>query len=132
MTMTDLPQGWELVALGELGDYVNGKAFKPSDWEANGLPIIRIQNLTNAAAPFNYCSGTVEDKYHVRNGDLLISWSATLGAFIWNRGDAILNQHIFRVVVNEERVDKLYLKYAVQSALEELSKRTHGATMRHN
>ncbi len=127
----NLPPGWDLVPLGGLGRYINGRAFKPADWETSGLPIIRIQNLTNVEASFNYFSGSVEDKYYVHSGDLLISWSATLGAFIWDRSDAILNQHIFRVEVNDSRVDKLYLKYAVQSALDELSERTHGATMRH-
>ncbi len=129
--MMHIPKDWELVPLGKLGRYINGMAFKPSDWEKTGLPIIRIQNLTNPNAPFNYYSKPVKERYYVRNGDLLISWSATLGAYLWDRGDAILNQHIFRVEVNEERVDKKFLMYAVKQALDQLQKRTHGATMRH-
>lgn len=127
----ELPDGWQLVPLGQLGKYVNGRAFEPSEWELEGLPIIRIQNLTNPEAPFNYHSKPVEQRYYVHNGDLLISWSATLGSYIWDRGNAILNQHIFRVEVNEQQVDKLYLKYAITAALTELKERTHGSTMRH-
>lgn len=40
-----LPSGWEWVAIGETGEYINGFAFKPSHRESNGLPIVRIQNL---------------------------------------------------------------------------------------
>jgi type I restriction enzyme S subunit len=129
--MPYVPPGWELVPLGELGKYINGRAFKPEDWESSGLPIVRIQNLTDVDSPYNYYSKPVEQRYYIKNGDLLISWSATLGAYIWNRGDAILNQHIFKVEENRERVDKFFLKYAVQYALEELSQHTHGTTMRH-
>jgi type I restriction enzyme S subunit len=129
--MPYVPPGWELVPLGELGNYINGRAFKPEDWDSSGLPIVRIQNLTNADAPYNYYSEPVEQRYYIKTGDLLISWSATLGAYIWDRGDAILNQHIFKVEENRERVDKLFLKYAVEHALEELSQHTHGTTMRH-
>jgi type I restriction enzyme, S subunit len=126
-----LPDNWDLVPLGELGVYINGRAFKPSEWENNGLPIVRIQNLTNPDASFNYYSKPVQDRYYIRNGDLVISWSATLGAYIWNRGDAILNQHIFKVEVNEDRIDRMFLKHAVVTALGKLSDQTHGTTMRH-
>ena len=43
------------------------------------------------------CSEDQPDKYLIENGDLLVSWSGTLGAFAWDRGRAALNQHIFRV-----------------------------------
>ena len=51
--MTDFPPEWMRSTLGELGTYVNGMAFKPSDWTKDGLPIIRIQNLKDSAKPFN-------------------------------------------------------------------------------
>ena len=43
-----LPRGWEFVTVGDVAEYINGMAFKPTDWEKEGLPIIRIQNLTNS------------------------------------------------------------------------------------
>ena len=42
-----LPINWCWLSIGETGDYINGFAFKPQHREATGLPIIRIQNLTN-------------------------------------------------------------------------------------
>lgn len=111
--------------------FINGRAFKPSEWKDNGLPIIRIQNLTDAEKTFNYFDGKPEDKYLVKNGDLLISWSASLGVFIWDRGDAVLNQHIFKVKLNDNLVDKKYFFYAASNILNVMKSRVHGATMKH-
>jgi type I restriction enzyme, S subunit len=109
--MTDLPSGWEWTTLGEIGDYVNGRAFKPSEWSLNGRPIIRIQNLTGSGSAFNYFDGNLEEKYVVRTGDFLISWAATLGSFVWNGPEGALNQHIFKV---KSYIDSRRLIHAVR------------------
>ncbi|MGB8648452.1 MAG: restriction endonuclease subunit S [Anaerolineae bacterium] len=127
----ELPEGWEWLPLGSLADYINGRAFKPSEWESEGLPIIRIQNLTNPTAKFHYYSQAIEEKYHVENGDLLISWSATLDAFIWHRGPAVLNQHIFKVRENSNLVERRYLFHAIRAHLESLKSQVHGSGMQH-
>jgi restriction endonuclease S subunit len=46
----ELPKHWEVKKLGEVADYLNGRAFKPSEWEQVGKPIIRIQNLNKPDA----------------------------------------------------------------------------------
>ena len=124
-------EGWEWVELKKVGKYINGRAFKGEEWETVGLPIIRIQNLTNPNAPFNYCSKPVKEKYYVKDGDLLISWSATLEVFAWNRGDAILNQHIFRVEANEKLIDKNFMFYAIKHVLRQIQEKIHGSAMKH-
>ncbi len=118
-------------ALGEVAEFINGCPFKPSEWSTKGVPIIRIQNLTDPEAPANYFDGTVDERYAVRNGDLLVSWSATLDVFVWERGNAVLNQHIFRVIPDQSMVSKPYLFYALKSVMDELRSKTHGATMKH-
>ena len=57
-----LPATWSTYKLGDLAQYINGKAFKPEDWKTTGLPIIRIQNLTDHSKPFNYCDQHVEPR----------------------------------------------------------------------
>lgn len=120
------------VQLGEIAEFINGVAFKPEDWVEEGHRIIRIQNLNDSTKPFNRTKREVDEKYHVHPGDLLVSWSASLGVFTWQNDDvALLNQHIFRVVPNQSRVDKSYLRHMLQDALDEMSKHLHGATMKH-
>lgn len=122
---------WEYKKLGDVATFLNGYAFKPDNWSEHGLKIIRIQNLTDENALYNCYNGDIDPKYIVHKGDLLISWSATLGAFIWNNDDALLNQHIFKTIFDKSDIDKFYLRYCVISKLEEFSKKAHGITMRH-
>lgn len=122
---------WITKPLGELATYVNGRAFKPEEWKTSGVPIIRIENLNDPKAVYNYFQGEIEQKYKVNNGDILVSWSASLDAFIWNSGPAVLNQHIFKVIPNEEVVDKDFLFFILKKAIKGLMELVHGATMKH-
>ena len=117
--------------LGKIATYVNGYAFKPTDWRENGLPIIRIQDLTGSSYQLNYYDGDYLEKIELNNGDVLISWSASLGVYIWNRGKALLNQHIFKVVFDKEEIVKEYFFYAVKFNLATMLLHMHGATMKH-
>lgn len=117
--------------LGDLASFINGSAFKPEEWSLSGLPIVRIQNLTQEDAPFNYYEGDSYSKIKITNGDVLVSWSATLGVYIWDKGDALLNQHIFKVAFDKEDIDKDFFIYTVKVALESMSLFAHGSTMRH-
>ncbi len=127
-----MKEDWAYKKLGEVATYINGYPFKPSDWEGIGKPIIRIQNLTNPLSGFNRCSRTdIPEKYFVTKGDVLISWSATLGVFEWESEDALLNQHIFKVVFDKADIDKQFYKYAVLMSIAEMAKHTNGATMKH-
>lgn len=121
---------WPMVKLGEVADFINGAAFKPTDWSSEGRPIIRIQNLTNPNSPFNRTERKVKDLLYVDPGDLLVSWSATLGVFRWTGQErAVLNQHIFKVV--PKSIDNVYLEFGLRFALQQIEKYLHGATMRH-
>lgn len=122
------PTGWQTTTLGALGRYLNGRAFKKDEWTLQGRPIIRIQNLTGSSSAFNYFEGEVADRYVVRQGDLLVSWAATLGAYFWHGEEGVLNQHIFKV---ESNIDPRFHKYLLDHKLAELMKHTHGSGMVH-
>ena len=125
-----IPEDWKIAKLGELAEYINGYPFSPKDWKKSGLPIIRIQNLNDPHAEFNYFDGEISSRYIVNNGDLLFSWSASIGVYIWNKGKAVLNQHIFKVIPRKF-VDKLFLYYAIFLAIEQLRRKVDGSTMKH-
>ena len=122
---------WEIINLGDAATFINGYAFKPTDWSSNGLEIIRIQNLTKGSSDINYFSGEIGDRYKVKYGDLLISWSATLGIYLWKGEDAWLNQHLFKVVFDKKEFDKQFFKYLIGTSLNEMGRETHGSTMKH-
>lgn len=126
--MTSDRHGWFETTLGELGTYYNGRGFKKAEWRESGLPIIRIQNLTGTNAKFNHYQGNTEERYTARKGDLLISWAATLGAYIWPGPDAVVNQHIFKV---ESFIDVDFHKHLLDYKLSELMRKAHGSGMVH-
>ena len=119
------------VKLGEVATFINGYAFKPQDWSTEGKEIIRIQNLTKTSKEINYYSGKIDKKYIVETGDILISWSGTIGVFQWYGKTAVLNQHIFKVVFDKLDLDRSYFKYVVEKGLQDAVKNTHGSTMKH-
>ena len=123
-----LPPGWEEAPLGSIGDYINGRGFKKSEWRKSGRPIIRIQDLTGSNNSPNYFDGSVDERHVVKNGDLLISWSATLGAYIWRGPESLLNQHIFKV---QTFIDKRFHYLLTQHVLDDMVSRTHGTGMVH-
>lgn len=120
-----------MAKLGEVATYINGYAFKPEDWSDKGRPIIRIQNLTGSSANINRYDGEIASKYEVNDGDVLISWSASLGVYVWHGEQAVLNQHIFKVAFDKEDVSKKFFVYQVESILEKAANEAHGATMKH-
>ena len=134
--VSDMPCRWESVYIGDAMALVNGRAFKPADWSTTGVPIVRIQNLNDPSAPYNYCSFSVDKRFYIDTGDLLLSWSGTpgtsFGAFIWNEGRAVLNQHIFRCEPRGEAFFVPYLRLAINSRLSKMIERAHGGVgLRH-
>jgi type I restriction enzyme S subunit len=97
------------------------------------LPIVRIQNLTDETKPLNRTNIEVVVDYFIDTGDMLLSWSATLDVFVWRRGPALVNQHIFKVVPEERVMQKELLFYCLKQAIQQLQKteHLHGSTMMH-
>lgn len=126
----DIPQGWAMARLGELAEMRNGRAFKSSEWCTEGLPIVRIQNLNNAYAGYNYVDPSiVEAKHLIADGDVLLSWSGTpgtsFGVFIWQKGAGALNQHIFKCVISP-RISKRWFQMAVNIGISGVLATAHG------
>jgi len=131
MHVENLPPGWQTASLEDVAEYINGYGFGPSEWDTEGLPIIRIQNLNDPDKPYNFFKGRIADKYRVLHGDILISWAASLGAYKWTGTDAWVNQHIFKVVVNENAVHADFFYWVMRKQIEKIAESAHGSTMKH-
>jgi type I restriction enzyme S subunit len=127
-----LPVGWAWCRLVDLGQFINGLAFKPSDWGTTGRPIIRIQNLSGRNPDYNRTTGEFDASVLVQDGDILVSWSATLDAFVWRGEEGVLNQHIFRVIP-AQAADKGFLFWLLKFVIRDLaaSDHAHGLVMSH-
>jgi type I restriction enzyme S subunit len=122
---------WEMVRLGDIFQFQNGRSFKRTERSEKGLPIIRIQNLNNSKAPFNYFDGQYSENIFVNTGELLFSWSGNVGTsfgpHIWKKGESLLNQHIYKVIALQEGIDPSYSYYALLSITAKIENEVSGA-----
>lgn len=96
----DLPRGWVERPLDQIAEFLNGLALQkfPAIHGEPSLPVIKIAELRNGLTDrSNRASPQLPDKYIVRDGDYLFSWSGSLMAKVWTEGDGALNQHLFKV-----------------------------------
>lgn len=121
---------WEARTIGDMFRLINGYAFKPEDWKPVGTPIIRIQNLNDPSAEFNYSQAPVPERNRIETGDLLFAWSGTLGssfgARIWNGPPGVLNQHIFKVLMDPRQITLPFSLMILSRVEEEIARRAHG------
>ena len=87
-------------SLLDVADYINGGAFgKIVNKNKKGLPLIKIADLNRGLTDnTEWIDKEVDDRYYIKDGNLLFSWSGSVGVYIWDNGPAILNQHIFNVL----------------------------------
>jgi len=97
---TGLPIGWDEKSLDEIADFLNGLALQkyPPLEDEDPLPVIKIAELRSGITEKSgRASRQIPEKYIVRNGDFLFSWSGSLVAKFWTEGEGALNQHLFKV-----------------------------------
>ena len=127
-----IPEGWTVQSMNDIAEYINGYAFKPTDWGTVGKPIIKIKEMGSGVTtdtPRN-TGEDIPEKYNVTAGDILFSWSATLSAMIWDEEDGLLNQHLFKVIPGEG-ISREFVLQSILKTLDEFSNLTTGSTMKH-
>lgn len=127
-----VPEGWERKGLSGLGTYLNGYAFEPSDWGLEGIPIIKIKEMTKGISfdtPRNH-GDAIPAKYHFDDGAIIFSWSASLTVMIWDQGRGLLNQHLFKVDPFSD-IPKSFLYFSIKFSIPIFESLTTGATMQH-
>jgi len=102
--------------LSHVAEFINGRAFT-KDATGHGRMVVRIAEMNSGPGPSTvYNDIAVDEKHLARPGDVLFSWSGSLVVMRWFRPEAIINQHIFKVVPRAG--NPLWLAFgAVQSKL---------------
>ena len=105
----DLDEDWQWVRMGDVIKLWNGFAFKSSDFQSEGIPVIRIGDLQNGEVSLSDAvyvsdavSKTVGAEIWIPPNSLLIAMSgATTGKTAFNRTGTslLLNQRVGRIEV---------------------------------
>lgn len=88
----------ELIPISRLATFVNGGAYTKGA-TGTGRMVLRIAELNKGPGSSTvYNDIEVPEEKLARSGDILMSWSGSLGVYRWARDEAIVNQHIFKVI----------------------------------
>lgn len=106
----EFPEEWPRYSLYSLAHWVNGMAFKSSDFSQSGIPIIKIAEIKNGiTGQTKLTEARYDKKYLLQDGDMLFCWSGqpetSINTYWWRSGDGWLNQHIFKVLPRPELTD---------------------------
>ena len=128
-----VPTGWIMCKLGEICALENGYAFSSDDYKQQGIPLVRISNISDNTINLNGCvfvKKEVDDRFIVKNGDLLIALSgATTGKMgvYENENIAYLNQRVGNLKIKKNVLLPEYRNYYMFSQIEKILKLAYGA-----
>lgn len=121
----------ENVKVREIGQTLTGFAFDSNCFnDKEGFPIIRIRDL-RTHSPQTYYNGPFDPKYIVKKGDLLIGMDGEFNLIEWAGNDAILNQRVCKLIIDEQKAHRLYIKYALPKKLKDIEDTTPYVTVKH-
>lgn len=127
----ELPIEWEIVKQVDVATFFNGRAYKLTEWETEGTPVIRLQNLTGTGKDYYYSNLALPEHQYCDNGDLLYMWSATFGPVWWKGEKAIYHYHIWKIEHDNKRLDRYFHFYLLDDVTIRMKNESHGSTMLH-
>jgi type I restriction enzyme S subunit len=133
-----LPINWFNARFGELCKVQGGNAFRSQDYQASGVPLVRIGNLISNEIAFPESTVFLPESFLaefpgfvLNQGDVLIAMSGAttgkMGVFRHN-GPALLNQRVGRFQFKEEiKVDQRFAALLVEKIRDLVVKTAYGA-----
>ncbi len=122
---------WKKYKHSNVAQFYNGRAYKLSEWEEAGTPVIRLQNLTGTGKNFYYSNMKLPDHQYVNSGDLLYMWSATFGPHIWQGKKAIYHYHIWKVMCDENLLSKIFFYFLLDFETQQKMSKSNGMGILH-
>lgn len=127
---SDFPD-WEEKRLGDMVEFINGRAYKQDELLASGKYIVlRVGNLFTNDSYYYSDLELDEDKY-IEDGNLIYAWSATFGPKIYHGDKCIYHYHIWKLKFDENAISKMFLNYYLQHDVEKIKSKRTGGTMVH-
>ena len=130
---TNLPKGWAICKLSDLCRIENGFAFSSNDYKSQGIPLVRISNITHNTIDITDCvyvEGITDNKFKISKGDLLIAMSGAttgkMGVYLFDE-IAYLNQRVGNIkILNKSSLFPDYRNIYMQSKVGEILKIAYG------
>lgn len=122
---------WEERKLGEILKFQTGFPFESSGFnsDGNGVRLIKNRDLKSDDKIVFY-SKDFDIKYLVEDGDILIGMDGDFTPCEWNKGKALLNQRVGRILTENRENEKFYF-YFLSLELKHIEDMTARTTVKH-
>lgn len=98
--------------LGEVATLLNGRAYLMPELQDSGkYRILRVGNLSGGNDSWYYSDMELDDNKYCESGDLLYAWACNFGPHIWKEEKVIFHYHIWKLVVDQKKINKFFLYY---------------------
>lgn len=112
--------------------FLNGRAYLMPELQEKGkYRILRVGNLSGGNDSWFYSDMELDENKYCKKGDLLYAWACSFGPHIWKEEKVIFHYHIWKLIENKDRVDKIYLYYYLLHQTPFYLGGVNGATMVH-
>ncbi len=127
----NVPSGWSFARLGNVLQVINGRAYKIHEMLQEGTPLLRVGNLFTSNEWY-YSDLELEPEKYIDSGDLIYSWSASFGPFIWDGGKVIYHYHIWKLdFFDVTSFDKMFMYQYLSSITQKIKASGNGIAMIH-
>ena len=111
---------------------INGRAYNQKELLDKGkYRVLRVGNFFSSDRWYFSDLELPAEKY-CNKGDLLFAWACSFGPRIWNGEDrTIFHYHIWKLDIDSNIVDKMYLFYLLKISVDSMTAGTHGSVMMH-
>ena len=128
-----MKDNWQSLKIGEEINILSGHPFnsKLFNNEKEGKPLIRIRDILNSSVE-TYFSGSYNDLFLIKKGDILIGMDGEFHISKWNNIDSLLNQRILKVFQKKKaEIDIDYFYYFLFPFLKKIHNITPATTVKH-
>ena len=125
-------ESWTTKPLGELIEVQNGFAFNAELFtKTEGMPLIRIRDLKNGVATEGFYTGNYDERFVVKNDDLLIGMDGEFRCYKWQGSNALLNQRVCRLQSFADELLPDFVFYGINKHLRQIEDNTSYSTVKH-
>lgn len=124
--------GWEHIEIGKHLKLLSGFPFPSNKFSSeDGVPLIRIRDVVGSKIE-TYYQGIVLQPYVIKYGDILIGMDGDFNVAKWRNQDALLNQRVLKVDVDDSgKLDINLIFYWIQPFIRKINEITAATTVKH-
>ena len=126
-----IPKGWEVKLVKDISTVTYGFPFQSGKFNTDGAgtPVIRIRDIL-AGATATFTEEEAEEKFHVKDGHILVGMDGDFHMNFWSSGHAYQNQRVARFEPNEG-ISNYHLFLTLEKPIQEFNKSIVGTTVAH-